>query len=307
MFSQFFINRPKFAFVISIVITMVGLIALRTLPVAMFPEITPPQITVNASYPGANAETIEEAVIRPLEDNINGVEDMIYMDSSANDGSATVTITFATGVDQDMAMVNVQNRVAVAEPILPEDVRRMGVRVRKQSSNMLLGINLISPDGNYDGIFLNNYANNYLKDPIARVNGVSDASIMGPLIYSMRIWLNPERMASLDITTSDIASVLQEQNTIVAAGKLGQGPNLPDQQFTYTIQTQGRLTDASEFENIIIRAKTDGSIVRLKDVARVELGAQDYGGEAFFNNAPTGFLVIYQQPECQRHERGSRC
>ena len=297
MFSQFFINRPKFAFVISIVITLVGLIALNTLPVAMFPDITPPQITVNASYPGADAETIEEAVIRPLEDNINGVEDMLYMESSADDGSATVTITFESGVDQDMAMVNVQNRVAVAEPILPEDVRRLGVRVRKQSSNMLLGINLISDRPEYDGIYLNNYANNYLKDPLARVSGVADASIMGPLIYSMRIWLNPERMAALEITTPDIAAVLQEQNTIVAAGQFGQGPSVPGQMFTYTIKTQGRLSDEPDFENIIIRARPDGTIVRLSDVARIELGSQSYGGESRYNNSDTGFLVIYQQPD----------
>ena len=297
MFSQFFINRPKFAFVISIVITLVGLIALNTLPVAMFPDITPPQIRVSAAYPGADAETIEEAIIRPLEDNINGVEDMIYMESSADDGSASVTITFRSGVDQDMAMVNVQNRVAAAEPILPEDVRRMGVRVRKQSSNMLMGVNLISDRPEYDGIFLNNYANNYLLDPLARVNGVADASIMGPLLYSMRIWLNPERMAALEVTTSDIAAVMQEQNTIVAAGQLGQGPNVPDQQFTYTIRTQGRLSDEPDFENIIIRARPDGSTIRLKDVARIELGSQSYGGIAQYNNADTGFLVIYQQPD----------
>ena len=296
MFSQFFINRPKFAFVISIVITLIGLIALNTLPVAMFPDITPPQITVNASYPGADAETIEEAVIRPLEDNINGVEDMLYMESSANDGSATVTITFQSGVDQNMAMVNVQNRVAVAETVLPEDVRRSGVRVRKQSSSMLLGINLISDRPEYDSIYLSNYANNYLKDPLARINGVADASIMGPQIYSMRIWLNPERMAALEITTSDIAAVLQEQNTIVAAGQLGQAPNVPGQMFTYTIKTRGRLSNEPDFENIIIRARPDGTIVRLGDVAKVELGAQSYGGIARFNNADTGFLVIYQQP-----------
>lgn len=297
MFSQFFINRPKFAFVISIVITLVGLIALYVLPVAQFPNITPPQITVNASYPGADAETIEEAIIRPLEDNINGVEDMLYMESSADEGSATVTITFNSGVNQDMAMVNVQNRVSAAEPILPEDVRRLGIRVRKQSSSMLLGINLISDKSEYDGIYLSNYANNYLKDPIARVNGVADASIMGAKIYSMRIWLNPEQMTALEVTTSDIASVLQEQNTIVAAGQLGQGPNVPGQQFTYTIKTQGRLSDAPDFENIIIRARPDGTIIRLSDVARVELGAESYGGEARFNNAETGFLVIYQQPD----------
>ncbi|MGI9276165.1 MAG: efflux RND transporter permease subunit [Endozoicomonas sp.] len=297
MFSQFFINRPKFAFVISIVITLVGLIALNTLPVSMFPDIAPPQVAVYASYPGADAETIEEAVIRPIEDQVNGVEDMIYIDSSASDGSATITVTFNSGVDLDMAMVNVQNRVSSAEPMLPEDVRRLGVNVRKQSSNMLLGVNLISSDPQYDQVYLSNYANNYLKDPMARVDGVAQADVMGPMIYSMRIWLDPVRMTSLDLTTTDINNALREQNLIVAAGRLGQGPSLPDQQFTYTIRTEGRLSDVTQFEEIIIRAKPDGSIVRLGDIARVELGSESYGAEVRLNNQPTAFLVIYQQPD----------
>ena len=297
MFSQFFINRPKFAFVISIVITLVGLIALNTLPVSQFPDITPPQVSVYASYPGADAETIEKAVIRPIEDQINGVEDMIYIDSSASDGSASITVTFSTGTDLDMAMVNVQNRVSTAEPMLPEEVRRLGVNVQKQSSNMLLGINLISHDPQYDQVYLSNYANNNIKDPLARINGVAKAEVMGPMIYSMRIWLDPTRMTALDLTTTDVNTALQEQNIIVAAGGLGEGPNLPDQQFSYTIKTQGRLSTEPEFENVIIRAKPDGSIVRLKDIARVELGSQSYGGEARLDNEPTAFLVIYQQPD----------
>ncbi|MGB1272350.1 MAG: efflux RND transporter permease subunit, partial [Endozoicomonas sp.] len=298
MFSQFFINRPKFAFVISIVITLVGLIALSTLPVSQYPEITPPQIPISAVYPGADAETVEKAIIRPIEEQVNGVEGMLYIDSSAgNDGSASITVTFASGVDQDMAMVNVQNRVSVAEPSLPEDVRRMGVRVNKQSSNMLLGVNLVSDKEEYDMVYLSNYANNYLKEPLARINGVAKAEVMGPMIYSMRLWLNPERMTALDLTTSDVASALNEQNVIVAAGKLGQGPNQQDQQFTYTIKTQGRLSDPKEFGNIIIKATPDGSIVRVSDIARVELGSQSYDGEARLNNHPTAFLVIYQQPD----------
>ena len=297
MFSQFFINRPKFAFVISILITLVGLIALNTLPVAQFPDIAPPQVSVYASYTGADSETIEEAVIRPIEDQVNGVEDMIYIDSSASDGSATITITFASGTDLDMALVNVQNRVSAAEPMLPEDVRRLGVNVRKQSSNMLLGINLISTDPQYDQVYLSNYANNYLRDPLARINGVAQAEVMGALIYSMRIWLDPVRMTALDITTTDVNAALQEQNIIVAAGSLGQGPNLPEQQFTYTIKTEGRLSDVSQFDDVIIRARPDGSIVRLGDIARIELGAESYGSQALLNNQPTSFLVIYQQPD----------
>ena len=222
MISQFFINRPKFAFVISIVITLVGLIALATLPVSQFPEITPPQITISASYPGADAETLETSVMRPIEEQVNGVEGMIYMDSTAsNNGSVSITVTFESGVDQDIAMVNVQNRVSAAEPSLPQQVRRMGITVRKQSSNMLLGVNLISPDETFDEIYLSNYASNYLVDPMTRINGVAKAEVMGAMTYSMRIWLDPTRMASLGITTSDISNAVNEQNAIVAAGQLG--------------------------------------------------------------------------------------
>ncbi len=196
-----------------------------------------------------------------------------------------------------MALVNVQNRVSVAEPMLPEDVRRLGVTVTKQSSNMLLGVNLVSSDPTMDGVFLSNYASNYLLEPLARINGIAKAQVMGAQTYSMRIWLNPERMTALDITTSDISKALQEQNVIVAAGKLGQGPTLPNQQFEYTIKTQGRLSDPDEFGRVIIRAKSDGSIVRIRDIARVEMGSKDYGGTAKLDNSPTAFLVVYQQPD----------
>lgn len=303
MLSQFFIDRPKFAFVISIVITLIGLIAIHTLPVSQYPEIAPPQITIQGVYPGADAATVEEAVIRPIEEQVNGVEGMIYVTSTAdNSGSATINITFETGTDQNMAMVNVQNRVAVAEPSLPEAVRRLGINVRKQSSNMLLGINLLSTNGEFDEIYLSNYANNYLSEPLARINGVADAEVLGAMTYSMRLWLNPTRMASLGINTTDISNAINEQNTIVAAGSLGQGPVLPDQQLSYTITTQGRLSSPEQFSNIIIRANPDGSFVRVKDVARVELGSQNYGVQARINNNPTAFLVIYQQPDANAME-----
>ncbi|MGB0360097.1 MAG: efflux RND transporter permease subunit, partial [Endozoicomonas sp.] len=298
MISQFFINRPKFAFVISIVITLVGLISLSTLPVSQFPEITPPQITISASYPGADSETLESAVMRPIEGKINGVEDMIYMDSTAyNNGSVSITVTFEPGTDQDIAMVNVQNRESSAEPKLPEEVRRQGIDVTKQSSNMLLGINLLSPSGKYDETYLSNYASNYLVDPVARINGVSKAEVMAAMTYSMRIWMNPTRMASLGVTASDISNAVSEQNAIVAAGQLGQAPNQDEQQFTYTIRTHGQLNSEEAFGNIIIRANPDGSFVRINDVARVELGAQSYSGAAKMNNTSTSFMMIYQQPD----------
>ena len=297
MFSQFFINRPKFAFVISIVITLVGLISLGTLPITQYPNITPPSVSIHAVYPGADAETVEKAVIRPIEEQINGVEGMIYIDSTAgNDGSVSINITFESGTDADVAQINVQNRVSAAEPKLPEEVRRMGINVRKKSSNWLLGVNIFSPNGTYDGIFLNNYAENYIKEPLARVSGVSSANVMGPMTYSMRIWTNPERMSSLDITTGDITAALNEQNVIVAAGKLGEGPNLPEQQFTYTIRTEGRLSNPSQFGEVIIRSNPDGSAIRVKDVARIEMGAQEYSGQALFNGKPTAFLSVNQLP-----------
>ncbi|WP_422449192.1 MULTISPECIES: efflux RND transporter permease subunit [unclassified Endozoicomonas] len=298
MISQFFINRPKFAFVISIVITMVGLISLTTLPVSMFPEITPPQVTINATYPGADAETLESAVMRPIEEQVNGVEGMIYMDSKAyNNGSVSITVTFDSGTDQDIAMVNVQNRVAAAEPGLPEQVRRLGINVRKQSSNMLLGVNLVSESGKFDQVYLSNYASNYLLDPMTRINGVAQAQVMGAMTYSMRVWLNPSRMAALGVTTSDVSHAINEQNAIVPAGQLGQSPNQPDQQFTYTIRTREQLESPDAFGNIIIRANPDGSFVRIKDIAKVELGSQNYEGDARLNKQPTAFLVVYQQPD----------
>ncbi len=298
MISQFFIHRPKFAFVISIVITLAGLISLYTLPVNMYPELAPPQVTVSAVYPGASASVVEESVIRPIEEQINGVEDMLYIESTAsNNGSASITVTFKSGTDDDMAQVNVQNRVAIAETSLPEEVRRQGITTIKQSSNMLMGINLFAKNNKFDQIFLSNYATNYLTEPLARLDGVAKVEVMGEMTYSMRVWLDPDSMHSLDVTVADIQQALQEQNTIVAAGKLGQGPTLPDQQFEYTIQTRGRLASPEEFGKVIIRAKTDGAIVRLRDVAKIEMGSKTYSASANLNNNPTAFIVIYQLPD----------
>ncbi len=295
--GHFFIRRPKFAFVISIVITLAGLLSLFTLPVNMYPEVAPPQVKMTAFYPGASASVVEETVLRPIEEQINGVEDMLYIESSATaDGAAEITVTFKSGVDVNFAQVNVQNRVAIAEPSLPEEVRRQGVTVKSQSNSMLLGINLISPDGSLDQTFLSNYATNYLRDPLSRLNGVSDVQVMGEQTYSMRIWLQPAKMEALNITVSDILSTLQSQNLIVAAGKLGQGPTLPNQQFEYTIQTQGRLQTPEEFGDTILRATTNAAQVRLRDVADVSMGIQNYAGSAKLNGGPTAFLVIYQSP-----------
>ena len=297
MISEFFIHRPKFAFVISIVITLAGLLSMPLLPVAQFPDIAPPTIQVSAAYPGANAEVVRDAVAGPLEAGVNGVEDMIYMSSkSAADGSYRLSITFAVGTDADMAQVRVQNRVQRAMPKLPEEVKRLGVSVDKRSSNMLMVVNLGSPNGTFDPLFLSNYASINVKDSLARIRGISDVRILGDLEYGMRIWMNPNQMASLGITTQDVVNAIREQNVQVAAGQVGAPPSPDNQQFQYTLQVRGRLTDHSEFGNIIVRAREDGAAVYLKDIARVELGSQSYSAYGQVDRAPSTVMAIYQQP-----------
>ncbi len=303
MISKTFIERPKFAFVISIVITLAGLIAMLLLPVNMYPEITPPQVQISAIYPGASAQVVEESVIRPIEEQVNGVEDMMYIESSAsNNGSAVITVYFKVGTDSDMAQVNVQNRVALANSSLPAEVTRQGVVVKKKSSSMLLGVNLFSEQEGIDQLFLSNYATNYLVDPLSRIKGVASAEVMGEMTYSMRAWLRPDRMSSLNVTVAEVKQALQEQNMIVAAGKLGASPSLPNQQFEYSIQAKGRLKTAEEFGQTIIRARKNGNFVRLDDIARIELGAADYSTQARLNGNQTAFLVVYQLPDANATE-----
>ncbi|MCF2900328.1 multidrug efflux RND transporter permease subunit [Pseudoalteromonas sp. OFAV1] len=298
MISKTFISRPKFALVISIVITIAGLISMSLLPVNMYPQITPPQVQISASYPGASAQIVEESVVRPIEEQVNGVEDMMYIEStSSNNGTANITVHFKVGTDTDIAQVNVQNRVALAESGLPEEVKRQGVSVKKKSSSMLLGINLYSDKENIDAIFLSNYATNYLTEPLGRINGVASAEVMGEQTYSMRLWLRPDRMASLGLTVAEVRAALQEQNTIVAAGKLGAAPSAPSQQFEYSIQARGRLKTPEEFGQTIIRSNKDGNFVRLNDIARIELGAASYSTTAKLNQQDTAFIVIYQLTE----------
>ncbi len=296
--TEFFLNRPKAAFVLSILITLAGLLALQTLPVNMYPDLAPPQIQVRAIYPGASAETVADAVIRPIEQRLNGVEGMIYIESAAtSDGVAAITVTFATGTDVDMAQVNVQNRVTLAESQLPEQVRREGVVVRKQSSNMLMGINLFSERPELDALFLSNYATTTLLENMARIPGVAEASVLGTSEYAMRIWLDPERMSLLGITVGDVNAAVREQNQIVAAGSLGQEPAPPDQLFTFNIRSEGRLSEAGEFGQTVIRVGDDGRVIRLQDIARVELGARSYFATSRLNGRDTAFLVLYQLPE----------
>ena len=315
MFSGFFIGRPKFAFVISIVIVLAGAIAIRSIPVAEFPEIAPPQVQVTASYPGADAQVVQEAVAAPLEAEINGVEGMLYMSStSSNGGGYALTITFAVGTDPDIAAVNVQNRVAIAESRLPQDVVRQGIVTRKQSSNMLMVINLTSPEGTHDGLFLSNYASIHLQDPLARIGGVGNVAQFGALDYGMRVWLDPNRLALLKLTAADVAAAIRAQNVQATAGQIGAPPfdagapagvggspgvgasldGAP--QFQYAIRARGRLASVEEFGNVIVRADADGSFVRLRDVARVELGSQVYDAVSKLNNQPAAMVAVYQSP-----------
>ena len=297
MFSDFFIFRPQFAFVISIVITLAGAIALNILPVAEYPNITPPQVKVTASYSGANADVVKQSIAIPIEEQVNGVDDMLYMSSSSgNDGSYELTVTFAVGTNPDTAAVNVRNHVTIATPRLPADVTRTGVVTKKQSSNMLLVVNVVSPDESRDAIFISNYASINIEGSLSRLKGVSNVSQFGPLDYGMRVWMDPDRMTALNITTTDVSNAIGGQNLLATAGSIGAPPFTNDAQFQLSIQAKGRLSIVEEFGNIIIRANTDGSFIRLRDIARIELGAQSYASTANLNNKPSTAIAVYLSP-----------
>jgi HAE1 family hydrophobic/amphiphilic exporter-1 len=303
MLSAFFIDRPKFAFVIAIVTVLAGLLALGALPVAEYPELTPPQVQVSAKYPGADAMVVAETVAAVIEAEVNGVEGMTYMSSkSANDGSYTLTVTFSIETDPDTAQVNVQNRVSQAMPKLPEEAKRQGITTEKKSTSMLMVISVFSPEETYDDIFLSNYSSINLRDTLARVSGVASVDILGARDYGMRIWLDPDRLTGLGLTASDVIAAVREQNLQAAPGAIGQQPAPATQQFQYTLTAQGRLEDVPQFENIILVANPDGSVVRLKDVARIELGAENYGWFGQLNGKPAALLAVYQLPDANALE-----
>jgi HAE1 family hydrophobic/amphiphilic exporter-1 len=297
MISKFFIEHPIFASVISIVIVIAGAVAVGVLPVAQFPEITPPTVQVKATYPGANATVVAETVAAPIEQEVIGVENMIYMSSvSAGDGSYTLTVSFELGTDLDMAQVLVQNRAKLAEAKLPEEVRRQGVSTKKKSSSIILIASLYSPDGRFDELYMSNYATLRLRDTLSRIRGVGDVMIFPASDYSMRIWLDPNQLKSRRLTTNEVLAAIREQNVQVAAGQIGQPPVPQGQSFQYAVNVLGRLTDIEQFEDIIVKTGEDGRITRLKDVARIELGGKTYDITCRLSGAPSAGIAVYQLP-----------
>ena len=296
-FSQFFIQRPIFAAVLSLIILIGGAISLFQLPISEYPEVVPPTVVVRADFPGANPKVIGETVASPLEQAIVGVEGMLYMSSQAtNDGRMTLTITFALGTNLDTAQVQVQNRVTRTMPTLPTEVQRLGVTVDKASSDMTMVVHLTSPNDAYDMLYLSNYASLNIKDELARLDGVGDVQLFGLGDYSMRVWLDPDKVASRGLTATDVVNAIREQNRQVAAGSLGAPPAASDNSFQLSINTQGRLVSEEEFENIVVRAGENGEITRLKDIARIELGSKQYALRSLLNNKPAVAMPIFQRP-----------
>ncbi|MBC3931264.1 efflux RND transporter permease subunit [Undibacterium curvum] len=295
MFSKFFINRPIFATVVSLIIVLAGLAALRVLPISRYPEISPPVVNVTAFYPGASAEVIERTVAAPIEEQINGVEHMLYMDSvSSADGRVSINVTFEVGTNLDIAAVNVNNRVRQADAKLPQEVRRQGVTVSKSSSNFLVVAALYSPDNRYDSLYLSNYATQNVLDAIKRIPGTTNVQIFGAKDYAMRIWMRPDRMAQLGVTVADISNAINEQNAQYAAGKVGATPNTTEE-LTMTVTAKGRLLEPEQFANIIVRTDKSGAAIRIKDVARVELGSKDYNLYGRVNGHPSANVGVFLQ------------
>jgi multidrug efflux pump len=296
-FSHFFIERPIFAMVTSIVIVIAGMLAYLSLPTAQYPEIAPPTIQVTASYPGADPKVVADTVATPIEEQVNGVENMLYMSSqSTADGAMTLTVTFKLGTDLNIAQVLVQNRVAIANPQLPQTVRNIGITVNKQSPDLMMVVHLLSSDGTFDQAYMSNYAFLQVRDTLSRIEGVGNVNVLGAREYSMRVWLDPSRMYARSLTTDDIVAAIQAQNIQVAAGRLGAEPAPPGTDLQLTINAQGRLTTPEQFGQIIVKREDNGAILYLSDVSRIELGAKDYNVSSYLNGKPAVALPIFQLP-----------
>src|ERR1700756_2524563 len=303
MLARFFIDRPVLAWVISILIVLLGAIAVGFLPIAEYPEITPPTVRVTASYPGANARVVADTVAAPIEQQVVGVEGTMYMSSqSNNDGSYPLDVTFELGTDVNMAQVLVQNRVAIAEPTLPDVVRTIGVAVKKRTPDVLLGISLYSEDAPetgrpyYDSLYLSNYATIHVKDAVARLEGVGDVTILGQQDYSLRVWLDPDKLQSRNLTVNDVIRILREQNVQVAAGQIGQPPVPTGQDFQYTLSTLGRLVEANQFADIILKTGSDGEVTYLRDVSRTDLGARNQDVLSRLDCRPSSGVGVFLLP-----------
>src|SRR5688572_2355817 len=295
-FSSYFIDRPVFAAVLSAFITIAGAIALFKLPVSEYPEVVPPSVVVRAAYPGANPKVISETVAAPLEQEIVGVEDMLYMSSQATmDGTLALTVTFRIGTDVDRAQVQVQNRVAQALPRLPEDVRAIGVSTLKSSPAFLMVVHLTSPDGRYDSLYLRNYATLNIRDTLARLQGVGDVRVFGAGDYAMRVWLDPRKMSARDLTTGDVVAAIREQNVQVAAGQVG-APPAEGSEFQLALNAQGRLESEEEFGDVVVKTGDHGEVVQLRDIARLELGAATYAVQSLLGNENAVAIPVYQSP-----------
>lgn len=297
MLSKFFISRPRFACVISTIIILVGIISIKVLPVAHYPDITPPQVRITTSYPGADADTVMKTVIEPIETQVNGVQQMIYMSSKANNnGTAVITVSFKVGSDPNMNTINVENRVAIAMAELPDEVKLEGVTTQEASSNVVIFASVQSSDNKFDALYVNNYAYLNIVNELQRIPGVGRVSLLGGLKYAMRVWLDPNKLASMGLTASDVVESIRAQNIQVAAGQIGGYPISDQQQLKYSIQMEGRLSTVEEFNNIIIRENPNGSVVKIKDIGRVDLGAESYSAFSYQNGQPCGLMAIYQRP-----------
>jgi multidrug efflux pump len=295
MISRVFINRPRLAAVISIFITLAGLISLLNIPVAQYPQITPPEIRVTAVYPGASAQELADTVAAPIEKEVNGVDSMLYMSSTcSNVGTYTLAVTFEVGTDPDIDQVNLQNRVQLALPKLPQAVVDQGITVRRRSSDIMAAISFFSPNKSRNMLYLSNYVSDNVKDGLVRLKGVSDVYIFGEQEYSVRIWMDPERLASLKMTSEDVINAIRQQNVQAAVGSIGSEPMGSDQQVQYTLQTKGRLTDVKEFEDIVVRSNEQGGLVRVRDIAKVELAAKSYGHQSALNGSPAATIAVYR-------------